>query len=345
MRDGSLVLLVAWSSLVAQAPRPPFAPDLQLTWASSISGEPDYETVITVLRVDSAEATVRVSWNRGAERKWQSTERRVSSRERRLARSFYFYSSTSNPREFRGTNQSLLSGTILGELKKSGRSDVVLLLPELSSIPFRGTLQRVGAGTEPFQVLMDGKPVTLQGIRARGQFQGDRLVEFEVLVLDDPEAPWVLDATSRQVEKDRGGRRLLVRIATNSREREVSSALDKRCTTSVHDIYFATGSDALDSTSAPALTAIAHALDSHRDWRVTIVGHTDSIGGDAANLDLSRRRADRVRATLVGEYGIAGERLTADGRGEKEPLDDNGTATGRSRNRRVDLVRACKPAS
>jgi outer membrane protein OmpA-like peptidoglycan-associated protein len=341
--------LVAWSvGLVmcvparAQAPTVPFAPQLQLTWASSLSGEPDYETVITVLAADTGEARLLVSWNRGAERRWRSVERPVSHRERRLARSFYFYSSTSDPRQFRGTTQSMLSGVVLRQLKETGRADVVLLVPSISNAPFRGALQRLGSAPEPFPVLLDGRQVTLPGIRGRGRLQGDRPLDFEVLALDDPEAPWVLEAVSQQVEARGDGRRRLVRIGTAARGASVASALDQRCTVSVHDIFFATGSDALDSTSTPALSAIANTLSAHPGWRITIVGHTDSIGADAANLDLSRRRAERVRVTLEQRFSIAADRLRSDGRGEQEPVDDNGTAPGRARNRRVDLVRDCK---
>lgn len=321
----------------AQAVKVPFTRDLQLTWASTLAGEPDYEHVVTVVQVDNGEARLRVSWNRGLERKWQSVERRVSSRERRLARSLYFYSSARDFREFRGTNQSLASSAILGELKRTGRSDIVLLMPNVSTAPFRGTIERVGSGTEAFPVLLNGRPVKLPGLRARGMM-GVQRVDFEVLVLDDPEAPWILEAFSKRT----GGSRQLVRIATDAREPDVASALEKRCITSVHDIYFATGSDALDSTSTPAFEAIARTLERHPDWRITIVGHTDSIGTAASNLDLARRRAEKVRAILVGQHRIATGRLRAEGRGETEPLDDNGTIPGRSRNRRVDLVRACR---
>lgn len=327
--------------LVAQAPKLPFERDLQLAWASSITGKDDWETILTLERVDSAEAQLRVSWNRGEQRQWQHIERAVSNRERRLARSFYFFSSTTDRRSFRGSTQSLASAAILDELKRAGRASVVLLMPEVSEVPFRGTLVRVGTATETFPVLLDGKRVTLQGVRARGLLVGDREDDFEVLLLDDAEAPWVLEATAHGGKGLTGGHRLLVRISTSSRGPALEMALEKKCITSIHDIYFASGSDALDSTSAPALASIAQAMRDHADWRITIVGHTDSIGTAPANLDLSRRRAERVRSTLAQEYAIASDRLRADGKGETAPIDDNGSLFGRARNRRVDLERAC----
>ncbi len=345
LRPLALLLLgpaLAPTGLVGQSAAVPFARDLQLAWASSLPNEPDYETVLTVLQVDSGEARIRVSWNRGTERKWRSAERPVSDRERRLARSIYFYSSENDARQFRGTNQSMASGAILRELKQAGRSSIILLEPSVSSVPFRGVLQRVGAGTEPFRVLLDGQLVTLTGLRARGTLTGERTTEFELLILDDPETPWVLEAVAREAGQAKGGRRLLVRIATTAREDAVGTALVKTCSATVHDLFFATGSDALDSTSTPALAAVARILVKHPDWRITIVGHTDSLGTAAANLDLSRRRAERVRGTLVEQHRIAADRLRSEGKGETVPIDDNATLAGRARNRRVDLVRACR---
>lgn len=338
---GLLGPVLAGTGLGAQPPSVPFARGLQLAWASSLAGEPDYETVLTVLQVDSGEARIRVSWNRGAERRWRSAERPVSDRERRLARSIYFYGSEKDARQFRGTNQSMASAAILRELKQAGRSNVILLEPSVSPVPFRGVLERVPGGTEPFQVLIDGRPVTLPGLRARGTLTGEHATEFELLLLDDPETPWVLEATARRVGQAEGGRRLLVRIATDHREAAVSTALAEGCSATTHDIFFATESDLLDSTSVPALAAIARILAGHTDWQVTIVGHTDSVGTAASNLDLSRRRAARVRTALIEDHRVAANRLKADGKGETVPIADNATLAGRARNRRVDLVRAC----
>ncbi len=69
---------------------------------------------------------------------------------------------------------------------------------------------------------------------------------------------------------------------------------------------------------------------------LTVVGHTDDIGDEDANLRLSLSRATAV-ASLIEEHGIDPSRLTVDGRGESEPLTTNETAEGRAMNRRVEF--------
>ena len=70
---------------------------------------------------------------------------------------------------------------------------------------------------------------------------------------------------------------------------------------------------------------------------VQVVGHTDSQGDDAANQSLSERRAQQVRASLVAA-GLERSRVTAQGMGKRQPVADNASASGRARNRRVEIV-------
>jgi OmpA-OmpF porin, OOP family len=68
----------------------------------------------------------------------------------------------------------------------------------------------------------------------------------------------------------------------------------------------------------------------------TVAGHTDSVGTDAYNQNLSEQRASAVREVLVNQYGVEGERVSAAGYGESQPVADNATESGRAINRRVE---------
>jgi len=107
----------------------------------------------------------------------------------------------------------------------------------------------------------------------------------------------------------------------------------------VYSIYFSFNSDAIREESEPTLKEIAEVLRRHAGWKLRVGGHTDGVGGDQYNLDLSRRRAAAVRDALVKRYAIDAGRLAAAGFGKSQPKDTNDTLEGRARNRRVELVR------
>ena len=81
----------------------------------------------------------------------------------------------------------------------------------------------------------------------------------------------------------------------------------------------------------------AAALKEWGDVDVEIAGHTDSRGSDKYNMHLSQHRAAAVRTYLISK-GISADRLTAKGYGESQPIADNNTDEGRSKNRRVELI-------
>lgn len=87
----------------------------------------------------------------------------------------------------------------------------------------------------------------------------------------------------------------------------------------------------------PVLDQAAADLKEWGDVKVDINGYTDNRGKDQYNLKLSQRRAEAVRAYLIGK-GVAADRLTAKGFGETRPVADNKTEAGRFKNRRVELV-------
>lgn len=101
-----------------------------------------------------------------------------------------------------------------------------------------------------------------------------------------------------------------------------------------YGFLFDVGSDRLRPESTPKLEELRKLLADHGDLKVMIEGHTDATGNDAANQDLSERRAKSVVGWLTSQ-GIAADRLQASGKGETVPVGDNATELGRQQNRRV----------
>jgi len=103
-------------------------------------------------------------------------------------------------------------------------------------------------------------------------------------------------------------------------------------------ILFDVNSDRIRGESYGTLKEVAGVLTENADLKVQIVGHTDSDGETAANLDLSRRRAASVKTALVNEFKIDAGRMDTDGRGEDQPADKANTPAAKAANRRVEFI-------
>jgi len=236
-------------------------------------------------------------------------------------------------------------GNLLGGLLSSSDVD--------SATMKQGTLKRVEAKPVPFKVILNDDPVELMAIHARGQL-GENAAEF--WILDDGDNPlalkWEVADTRLQVIRLSYPENVLTTKETGpatsatpavnaaaGTARRIEEDLAKDGRSIIYGIYFDFASDRIKEESEPVLSEIAQVLRTNPTWNLNVEGHTDSIGSDADNLDLSRRRAAAVKQALTTRYKIDLNRLQTSGYGESRPKDRNDTMEGRARNRRVELVK------
>lgn len=104
------------------------------------------------------------------------------------------------------------------------------------------------------------------------------------------------------------------------------------------ELAFESDSDQLTGTDWPVLEKLSDLMKKDQGLKIKVAGHTDSIGDAGHNQDLSSRRAETVKKTLIEKYGADGARITTKGWGADQPLVDNASDEGRAINRRVEIL-------
>lgn len=104
-------------------------------------------------------------------------------------------------------------------------------------------------------------------------------------------------------------------------------------------ILFDVNSDKIKPESYGTLKDIANVLTENPDVKIKIIGHTDSDGDEAKNLELSKKRSESVKVALNKDFGISLDRMQTDGKGESQPVGDNATVEGKANNRRVEFIK------
>lgn len=318
----------------------PLKPGLTLstTWHRATEGD-DVEclTQIHDISAKAVAATANCSMSTGN----QGGSRRTCRTDMRAAH-MYYTGAGDEPDVLRGTTMFSLSAAAFAELKSTGTTRHRFVSVSDGAIigDIDGSLRKEGTGTLP--TIVNDRIVELPVVRATGTLRGTAMgkpVETRVTaaIVDDERFPLVLDYALPDV----GAAGFSVRYAKVSfpTEGKLEQQLAGEERIDVYGIYFDVNSDRLRAESAPVLQEIADALRRNPQWQLTIDGHTDSIGGAQANMELSRRRSEAVRAALIESYGVAATRLSAQGHGATVPKATNDTPEGRARNRRVELVR------
>ena len=107
----------------------------------------------------------------------------------------------------------------------------------------------------------------------------------------------------------------------------------------LYDIYFDFDKSDVKPESDPTLKEISKLLSENPKLKLYVVGHTDNVGDFSYNMKLSQARAEAVVKILVSKYKIDKNRLTSAGVGPLAPVTTNDTEEGKTKNRRVELVK------
>jgi outer membrane protein OmpA-like peptidoglycan-associated protein len=305
----------------------------------------DYEAV-KVMR-DLTPDTVRITVSGEApddsgEVREIAVSRVVRREDLRNARILRTYFHEFDAQELPGT-VPMFSAAMVKDVRATGQTHATYLEVEpefgttVVSRTMTGTLKRVGADTFTVTVPVNGVPQALRALHVAGRLADDGDgADFDYVVLDDPDNPLILRAKGPDFSTSVTRIEFPVpTVAAGSLENRL--AKDRQAL--VYGIYFKFNRADIRPVSEPVLKEIAGILKKNLDWKLTIVGHTDNVGRDAANVDLSRRRAQSVRAALIERYGIDSARLTSGGFGASQPQAKNDTPEGRALNRRVELTR------
>jgi outer membrane protein OmpA-like peptidoglycan-associated protein len=340
-----LVVSVCSLTLAGQAPREstrvPLVAGLTITGAI-VHASGDSEAILAVQSVTSdsyrLSFSAEIPDSSGVGTRSFGAIRRVLMKDHRNARTMRNWYGENDPETFPGTTP-FLSGAIIEDLRRDGRAALTLLVATSAATlgqtevqELTGTISRLEPAPVEVPVLVNGRVVDLPAIHARAHVgRGPSTRSADLYVLDDPGNPIIL----RWRDETRDSRIVKLDFPVPRVERELS----ERRSVEVHGIYFSFGSASIRPESDRALVEIAGALKRNPAWTLRIEGHTDSVGSESANLELSKRRGAAVKEALVSRFGIAEGRLSSDGRGEASPKATNDTAEGRAQNRRVELSR------
>ncbi|HET7841482.1 MAG TPA: OmpA family protein, partial [Terriglobia bacterium] len=243
-----------------------------------------------------------------------------------------------NPGTIAGSTAFSLSRDVFRELKAGKPAEMVLFdaynggtnTIRLVGLK-KGAFNRVEPQDVPYNIIVNGDQKDLPSIHAKGSLSGHL---YEAWILDDEANPIILKITCPETN----WHITYVKI-TFPVEKKIEQELAQTGHAEIYGIYFDFNSAKLRPESAPVLKEISDALKNNPNWKIKIDGHTDNVGGDAYNMQLSQRRAEAVKQALISEYGITADRMSPEGFGASRPKATNSTIEGRALNRRVELVR------
>jgi OmpA-OmpF porin, OOP family len=340
----------------------PLIEGLMLIKAVHEPGQGDYEPLTKVTSIGPEEITVEAVAMLPDGGRIEIT-RSIRKQDLKSAHQIRTYWDSDDPLEFPGTTAFSVSTEVLSELRSKRKTLLAMpgpagfagngaartgtqlggMLGETAqmaeavamlggSTTSKGELKRAEGTTVPYSVIVNDVRVDLPAVHAVGTINGQ---DADFVILDDLGNPIVLrwqvgDHTSQIVK---------ISYPAPASQTTLEQRLSEAGRAEVYGIYFDFAKATLRPESDAVLAEISALMKKNPAWKLKVEGHTDNIGGDTQNLDLSKRRAAAVKQALASAYGIDSNRLTTAGYGASRPKDTNETLQGRALNRRVELAR------
>lgn len=182
----------------------------------------------------------------------------------------------------------------------------------------------------------------LEADRARHAAHMEEMNKEKMRFLSDSDKDGVSDYfdkcpnTPAGIQVDGAGCEIKVTTVVNPVRVVVTEEDKKVVAEAIRNLEFDFAKSTIRSTSYPSLNRVADLLKS-KDFSLKLAGHTDNVGSNAANMKLSKDRAESVKSYLVSQ-GVNPSRVEATGYGESQPIASNKTAKGRQQNRRVEFT-------
>lgn len=256
--------------------------------------------------------------------------------------------------QYEAKHALFLNDTLLSLEKSKSTMESILLAAEIPVRRIADAFDQnarfdAGSGT-PVAAILDEIRKREQTAASREQALAEKTEQIAALrnetdrmrsrlgALQDREAD-LTEKMSRLLEEQAAARERLERVEKlfTSDEATIMRSGDQVILRLTH-ITFPVGKSVIEPGYFSLLAKVTEAFREYPGSRITVEGHTDSRGGDEANLRLSTERAEAVREYLLAAGSVDASRLFAAGYGESRPIASNDTDEGRRKNRRIDIV-------
>ena len=360
----NLILSIVAAAAVTgvSSPKIPLVKGLTLYGAVS-ERQGDYESYLTIDSID-ADGSLHLLTEAdvpdpaGGKPTHVKVTRTVRAADLKDARTFKYMYSSAGEEEYPGSTSVVISAAVCADLRSKGEASVTINgevggLADMVGGAFAmmqaaqggqapkgyltapGSVKLAEPKPVPFKVIVNNAVASLPVWHLKGRYgEGDQAADVEWRILADPANPLSLTTA---FGKD-GAETVRIEFPVENEAQALEQTLAEKKRAAVYGIYFDFNSAVIKPQSEKVLRTIVEVMKKDPAWILTVEGHTDNVGGDARNQELSAARAAAVKAALV-ERGVPADHLDTSGHGASMPKETNKTLAGRARNRRVELTR------